>query len=289
MMDKWIKIENLINGLLIKFVNFFKKLTPTRLKDSYSKLLSSLGKFFGFFTKVPLYLQEHGKKWVMAKLAIAISFFLAKKESVLKLVASLKGYKLSGELPLLMYHNAQKFISKNITAKVAALSPAKAVAITTTVTVFSLGGISVYQNVKEIADKTTPEPTRKVASVSQEDKERWGRSQFRNIQKQKIFLRNVHIPIYIENRNGMRNLQIDVSLKTNNRYTARYFYKPENEILIRDRLNSSLQAVVPNFPLEPEGKKIIKEKILIEMNLLINDLKIEGRVDDVFIHSILNG
>ena len=59
--------------------------------------------------------------------------------------------------------------------------------------------------------------------------------------------------------------------------------------MIRDRLNSSLQAVVPNFPLEPEGKKIIKEKIRREVNHLIEDLKIEGRVDEVFIHSILNG
>ncbi|MEH0861934.1 flagellar basal body-associated FliL family protein [Halobacteriovorax sp. DPLXC-1] len=289
MMDKWVKLENLINGLLIKLVNFFKKLTPNSFKNTYLGIKNSISKFFTTFAKIPLFFKENGKRWFMAKLAIIISFLMAKKESAAKLVASLKGFKLTGELPLLMYKSTQQFVSKNIVAKVAALSPAKAVGLTCTLTVFSLGGISVYQNVKEIADKTSPKQVRKIASVSKEDKERWGRTRFRNIQKQRIFLRNVYIPIYIKNRNGMKNLQIDVSLKTNNRYTARYFYKPENEIMIRDRLNSSLQAVVPNFPLEPEGKKIIKEKIRREVNHLIEDLKIEGRVDEVFIHSILNG
>ena len=80
---------------------------------------------------------------------------------------------------------------------------------------------------------------------------------------------------------------MDFTLVASNRYIKEYFY--ENIHLVKDRLNSSVHPIIPEFPLEQEGKQIIKDKIRLEVNKLIKDLRIKGHIDKVHIHSILAG
>ncbi|EPZ50159.1 hypothetical protein M902_0354 [Bacteriovorax sp. BAL6_X] len=289
MMNKWLKIEKYLNGLLSNLAIFFTGITPDKIKQIYHNFFATFTGLIKKLLALPEFLTGPTRKWLRLKLAAFVTFMLAKKQSLATIGEAIKNFKLSGEAPLMAYNTVKGFWSKNVAMKLAAVSPAKAVGITCSLTVFSLTGISVYQNIQEISDKTSPKQERKIASADELEKAKWGRSRYRLANKRTIFLRNVDVPIYIKNRNGMKSLLIDVLLETNNRYTAQYFYKPENEILIRDRLNESLQAVVPNFPLEPEGKKIIKEKVRYEVNKLIEDLKIDGNVERVYIDSILNG
>ncbi len=289
MMNKWMKIEEFLNTLLTRIANSFKNMTPKRLTQSYANFKASCHKLFVKVSKIPEILTGPFKRWLKTKISMALVFILAQKQNLASLSKSISEFKLSSQVPLNAFNASKAFFTKNVVAKLAAVSPAKAVGITCTVTAFSLTGISVYQNIQEINEKNNPKKTREVASVDEEFRKQWSRSSFRNAHDRTIFLRGVDIPIYIKNRDGMKSLLIDVRLETSNRYTAKFFYIPKNEVLIRDRLNSSLQAVVPDFPLQPEGKKIIKEKVRLEVNKLIEELKIEGNVDKVYIHSILNG
>ena len=100
-------------------------------------------------------------------------------------------------------------------------------------------------------------------------------------------IHSINFPVYVESVRGARMLRMDLTLTTSNKYTRNYLYK--NYHLVQDRLNSRLEPMVPTFPIEEEGKEIIKDKVMEEIDNLIKELKIEGRVQSVHIHSILSG
>jgi hypothetical protein len=41
--------------------------------------------------------------------------------------------------------------------------------------------------------------------------------------------------------------------------------------------------------LEDDGKRVIKEKIKKEIQVLLDDLKIKGSIQEIYIHSIMTG
>ncbi|MGB0452263.1 MAG: hypothetical protein ACPGJV_01010 [Bacteriovoracaceae bacterium] len=98
---------------------------------------------------------------------------------------------------------------------------------------------------------------------------------------------SVNFPVYIEKASGIKMLRLDVTITTSNKYTRNYL--SNNHHLVMDVFNSKIEPIVPEFPLEEEGKKIIKDKIQAELNNLIKDLKIKGKVEEVRIRSIISG
>jgi flagellar basal body-associated protein FliL len=100
-------------------------------------------------------------------------------------------------------------------------------------------------------------------------------------------IHSINFPVYVESVRGARMLRMDLTLTTSNKYTRNYLNK--NYHLVQDRLNSRLEPMIPTFPIEEEGKKIIKAKVQEEIDKLIKELKIDGEVQSVHIHSILSG
>lgn len=98
---------------------------------------------------------------------------------------------------------------------------------------------------------------------------------------------SVNFPVYVESVRGARMLRMDLTVTTSNKYTRNYLHGHFH--LVQDRLNSRLEPMVPEFPIEEEGKKIIKAKVREELDSLIKELKIDGKVQSVHIHSILSG
>ena len=82
-------------------------------------------------------------------------------------------------------------------------------------------------------------------------------------------------------------LTFDFTVEGSNRYIAAYFSSRVNENLIKDKLNNSIEPIVPSFPLEEEGKRIIKLKIKEEINELVQKLKIKGYISKVYINNVL--
>jgi len=157
---------------------------------------------------------------------------------------------------------------------------------------FTLTGITVIKQATEIDNKMAKEVVREPSSYSDTmdaDKLAHTRSKFRHYTEMSLQLNDVNIPIYIEDRKGMQTLSVDFSFRASNRYIAKYFEKIQNEYVLRDRIYKNVQPIVPSFPMEEEGKIILRNKIKLELNSVLKDLKIEGTIEEVYIQSILNG
>ncbi len=102
-----------------------------------------------------------------------------------------------------------------------------------------------------------------------------------------FYMRNIVIPIYIESVNSYKKLEADVVVIPSNKYIKEYLAK--NIHLINDALNSTLEPVIPTFPLTEEGKLVITNKIKREINNVIKSLQIKGNIQYVYLHYIFAG
>ena len=106
-------------------------------------------------------------------------------------------------------------------------------------------------------------------------------------EKKQFTIRDINLPIYVESINAIRMLTLDFTIEGNNRYIAAYFKTGRNEDLIKNQLVKSVEPIIPTFPLNEEGKRILKNKLTKEMNILIKSLDIKGKISKVYIDNIL--
>jgi len=112
---------------------------------------------------------------------------------------------------------------------------------------------------------------------------------FAKFKAREFFVNNIYFPIYIKSSNSIKRLILDLNLRVSNRYIKTFFtdWNSQNLDLIYDRLNLTVEQVVPDFPLTDEGKYIIKRKVKIELDILFRELGIKGEVEKVFIAQII--
>lgn len=87
------------------------------------------------------------------------------------------------------------------------------------------------------------------------------------------------LPLYVSSMNGIKTMTLDFKIKTTNRRTLQYINK--NEFMIRDWLMMNVEPIKAEFPLEPEGRDIIKDKIKRELNSFLDKNQVEGSIDDI--------
>jgi len=296
-MKFWIKIEALLNKILVSLGGttnaLISKLTPDKVKKSIATTKSKTSTLKTSTKETITTKVTKSKEWTVSKVSKTKETVEKTKTAATSAVASAKSYdwksldaqKVIAAVLLVFGPILLKFKSWYATLK-----PATILTATVSLVAFSLTGITVYQQTQEIQDKTAPEVVREPGSYSDTMKrDRLARSKYRHSKEKRISLADVNIPVYIENRKGMQSLKIDFTFEADNRYVAKYFTIIENEYLIRDRLNRTVQPIVPTFPMEAEGKKVLKDKLKVELNNLIKDLKIKGQIKEIYIHSILNG
>jgi hypothetical protein len=113
------------------------------------------------------------------------------------------------------------------------------------------------------------------------------RPHYYKVNEKQFTVLNVQMPIYVGGVNEIRSLRVDLTITPSNRYIKEFLY--DNEYLVQDKLNSTIRPIVPEFPLEEEGKRILKEKVRLELNELLEKLEIKGEIKEVHIHSMLAG
>ena len=198
---------------------------------------------------------------------------------------SLNASKISAIIAAILVPYATKLKSS-----IVSLKPSTIIGFTVTGMAVGLSSITIYNESKNIEEKINEGKVREPSSISDTmDKNAWTRSRYRNYKQKRLSLSSVSMPIYIKNRQGMQSIKIDFTFISSNRYIAQYFKKPQNEFRLRDRINKTVEPVIPSFPMEPEGKRIIKDKIKAEMNILLKEMKIEGEISEIYIDNILNG
>ncbi len=112
-----------------------------------------------------------------------------------------------------------------------------------------------------------------------------GRPEYYDRIEKTYSMKDLSLQIFLEDSTHNRQISFDYSLIASNRNIVLYF--KEHEDKIRDRLSTQIEPVVPQLPIEDEGRSIIKEKIRLELNSLLKEEKIEGSVLEVYLDYII--
>ena len=267
-MKLWYFIEAKINKLLEPIFSFIerhlKKLVPKQIKQLKAKPIN----------KQDIAKQASALKMTLQKIAQFLAAVISKCRSfnIKKIKFKSLFILIGGLLAPLLLKTKTWYLS---------LRPTTIVLFIASSSVIGVAGIGIYTSSKKIAEKSqilVSEPEQVVYKP---------RAPYHNQDDKQLEITHVNIPVYIGKGNAVRTLIIDFSLQTSNRYIKEYFF--QNDHLIKDRLNHSMQEIIPNFPLTLEGQQIIREKIIKEINALIKEQKIKGHIENVFFHSILAG
>lgn len=296
-MNIWLKIETFINNVLSSliagFSRSFKKATPKNVLKSAKSINISIQQIKEKTSQI----KSTQKKAVALKTTQLKAKTFEKAQLLKKTLrsqaqaaksfdwSSLNSKKVFGLIGLLFLPLFSKINAWCLTIK-----PQMIVSFFAASAVVTISGITIFQQSKKIAEKSSSEseePTIITDSVDANSVQ-YGRTKFRNYEMKKLTITSVSMPVYIKNQKKMQSLQIDFTIISSNRYIREFFQQTQKENILRDRLNSTIEPVIPTFPLENEGKIILKEKIKLEINNLIRELKINGEIKEIYIHSIIS-
>jgi hypothetical protein len=98
-------------------------------------------------------------------------------------------------------------------------------------------------------------------------------------------MKDISLQVFLEDLTHNRQITFDYSLLASNRNVV--LYLKDHEDKVRDRLSTQIEPIVPRLPIEDEGRSIIKDKIRYEINELLKEEKIEGRVLEIYIDYII--
>lgn len=158
------------------------------------------------------------------------------------------------------------------------------VSVVTVTTIGTLTGLNIYTQSKKIAEERAKEA--ELVDEVEGARTISSRPKYHKKQERTFIVYDIVLPAYFE-QSKMSKLVIDFSIESSNKYIKAFFL--ENPHYVNDVLNSKIEPVSVDFPLEEEGKIIIKDKIRLELNNLLKELDIKGEITEVNIHKIVGG
>lgn len=288
-MNKWLKIEELINGLIAKFMAIIsgkaKDLTPQKIKKNLQNSKELLTTRRGDLKKK----LSEGKDKALIK-AIEAKGKLDKAK-----LKSIETIQKARETDIKKIRFAQIFaaIGAFLTPPLIKLKgwyinlkPTQIASFVTLSTVATLASVNIYVQSNKIAEESRSpaselvEEVEKATAVSR-------RPAYFKVKEKQFKVSNVVLPAYIKKNGAIKKLVIDFTFESSNKYIKSFLW--ENPYYVHDVLNSTIEPISIDFPLQEEGKTIIKEKIQKEMNSLLKKLKIKGEIKNIYIHSMIAG
>jgi len=98
-------------------------------------------------------------------------------------------------------------------------------------------------------------------------------------------LTNLRLPVYVPKVNEIQSVDIDFTATMTNRNSRVFLEK--HEFHLRDHLILEMEPSIASFPLEEEGKEIIRRKILSEINYFLKQSNVDGEVLELKITYVL--
>ena len=80
---------------------------------------------------------------------------------------------------------------------------------------------------------------------------------------------------------------MDIEFQTSSRFLAKYVLNHEYEI--KDHVQGLIKAYDPKFILTEEGKKIILDKVKVDVNKFLKAKKVPGKIESVYIAKLIAG
>lgn len=281
-MELLIKLEDLVNRALLwlgsKLVQLCLRVTPAPIRHFFANLRANVRAGVTFVRNLPTWLKAQlAALRARPKVQIDYKGLLAqavdagaKAFKKTKNTSPLKALGLALVAPLLFLGGWAR-----------TLRPGQFVLLTgfTTASLVALVGISLTARtilVREFFSGRAP------ASVEVDE---YSRPSYYKQNHREVYFSSIKVPVYVEGINELRALMIDVSIITSNRATGMWLLREEFEL--RDHLVLTLEPVVPAFPLTPEGRQILTQKIQSEVNEFLRAHKINGHVQEVHLLHIL--
>ncbi len=288
MLDKLEKIEEKINeglGKVFKklsslLLRFFSAIIPKFIKNFYLKVKNN-----ALSTKKAS-LKITQTKWESAKVFITDkkTRFFKKIDDIQNFPVKEKGIEKALEFKTFLIETSPqqhkenlKLLIKKILERVKTkLSFVKSnyFKIGTGLALLSLLGFyAVYLGSNNIFQ--TEFPSRKIASVQEYDY----RPDYRFYENKVLRIQNVKVPIFVEEIGDIDSITIDFSLRVSTKFAK--YYLEEYEYRLKDYFFTSVEPVSSDFPIQDEGKEVLKEAIQDEINNFLYDNNVEGEVLEV--------
>lgn len=278
-MDLLVKIENAINFLLMRLAELMLKAMPKSVRTFFRNVNHCWVQFLVHFKSLP----ELAKKWLLlfiqkTKSYIAsVSFKEALKETYQTAITQYKTRKASqvGKLktffltPFLIMGQWLQGLSTSQSMLLLTFSAASFLAV-----------VGIGFSGKKLLN--TGEAQRAPASA---EEILYERPDYYKKSARHLEITNLRLPVYIPEVNEIRSVDIDFTATLSNRYSRAYLEK--HEFHLRDHLILQMEPSVASFPLLDEGKQIIRQKLLLEINDFLKMNKIDGVVTDLKITYIL--
>jgi len=100
-----------------------------------------------------------------------------------------------------------------------------------------------------------------------------------------LHLTNVRLPVYVTGINELKHIDIDFTATLSNRMGRMMMERLEFQL--RDHLILEVEPMEVNSPLIDEGKEILRQKLMLEINTFLKSRQIEGFVQDLKLTYIL--
>ena len=171
----------------------------------------------------------------------------------------------------------KKVVQKKV--KKDGLKKGEVIWLTIALLILSIGGITIYFQGKKVVI-----PKKEIVIVKQSGD--WPKREVYYKQLEKTFYINgIVIPVHEGKNKKIKKIIMDFNIISSNRYIKSFFWDNHNIHLAKNKILSSLAPVRLDFPLRKEDRVMVKEKVKRELNNLVRELKIDGRVEQVYIKS----
>ena len=280
------KLENFVNKLLILIgdliVRALSKIIPPKVKLIFAKISGWVGRALIFLKDSPRLIIKSAPLLIgKIKAYFAGYDFKAKlndtyKSAMAQYAKAQPGSKISGFkktllTPFLMLGQWVKGLTSAQTVVLLGFSAASVLAV-----------INIVFSGNRILDQHRSE-SRAPASVEEEVP--YERPDYYKKQSRHLEMSSIRLPVYFANVNELRSIDIDFIATMSNRLSRMKLERLEFQL--RDHLILHIEPMVASFPLEDEGKEIIREKLHMEINDFLVKHEIEGEVKDLKLTYIL--
>ncbi len=162
----------------------------------------------------------------------------------------------------------------------------KGMSITQTLLMFGFTGASILASIGMIfSSNRILNQTQMRAPASAEIEVLYERPDYYKEDSRHMSISNFRLPVYVAEVNQIRSVDIDFIATMSNRNIKKFLEL--NEFQLRDHFVNNFEPLIATFPLEEEGKEVIKKKILLEINAFLKLYNKEGNVEDLKITYIL--
>ncbi|MBC7538115.1 MAG: hypothetical protein H7281_04800 [Bacteriovorax sp.] len=100
-----------------------------------------------------------------------------------------------------------------------------------------------------------------------------------------ISIADINLQIFLEDTHRNRQVWLDFSVLASNRNVI--IYLKDHEVELKDHLTTNVEPVIPQLPVEEEGRLIIKDKLKSELNQFLEKNGIEGKILEIYIDYLM--